>query len=208
MAGIFDLFDQISKAKKEPQGQPTHLVVGLGNPGKPYEITRHNSGFMFVEFLEAKYNFSADRARSGSLYGFASIAGKRVVVACPQTFMNNSGVAVRDLAAYFNIPTENIIVVCDDINLEVGKMRIRRKGSAGGQKGMESIIYQLESEDFPRIKIGIGKKPHPSYDLADWVLSKFTKEELATLGELFENTAAALELMLEGKTEQAMNKYN
>ena len=126
----------------------------------------------------------------------------------PQTYMNLSGEAVRDCAAFYKIPPENIIVICDDINLDVGKMRIRRKGSDGGQNGVKNIIYHLNNDRFPRIKIGIGKKPHPDYDLADWVLSEFTKKELEALEPVLKNACDAIELIVNGETDKAMNQFN
>ena len=160
-------------------GAPEFLVVGLGNPDKKYTFTRHNSGFLCVDMLAEKYGF-----------------------------MNLSGEAVRDAAQFYKIPPERIIVLFDDISLDVGKIRIRRKGTDGGHNGIKNIIYHLNSDRFPRIKIGVGKKPHPDYDLADWVLSEFKKDEETPLKDALEHACAALELMLDGKIDEAMNQYN
>ena len=143
-----------------------------------------------------------------SLYGTADIGGKKCLILKPQTFMNNSGEAVRDAAGFYKIPAENIIVVSDDISLDVGRLRIRRKGSDGGHKGLKSIIYLLNSDNFARIKVGVGKKPHPDYDLAAWVLSRFKNDEVDNLKKAAENSCDAIKLMVDGKTDMAMNKFN
>ena len=206
MSDIFELFKKIEKPAAV---SPVHyMVVCLGNPGKEYALTRHNSGFLFAEYFSQKNKFSIDRAKFEGLCGEAMIGTERVLFLCPLTFMNLSGASVRKAADFYKIPPERIIVVCDDINLDVGKMRIRQKGSDGGQKGVRSIIEHLKSDNFPRIKIGVGKKPNPEYPLADWVLSKFTQQEQKTLSAVFENCANALPLILSGDFETAMNRYN
>lgn len=189
-------------------GAPEFLVVGLGNPDKKYAFTRHNSGFLCVDMLAEKHGFTVKKLKFKSLLGDAEIGGHRCLVMKPQTYMNLSGEAVRDAAQFYKIPPERIVVLFDDISLDVGKIRIRRKGTDGGHNGIKNIIYHLNSDTFPRIKIGVGKKPHPDYDLADWVLSEFKKDEEAPLKTALENACAALELMLDGKTDEAMNKYN
>lgn len=189
-------------------GAPEFLVVGLGNPDKKYAFTRHNSGFLCVDMLAEKHGFTVKKLKFKSLLGDAEIGGHRCLVMKPQTYMNLSGEAVRDAAQFYKIPPERIVVLFDDISLDVGKIRIRRKGTDGGHNGIKNIIYHLHSDTFPRIKIGVGKKPHPDYDLADWVLSEFKKDEEAPLKTALENACAALELMLDGKTDEAMNKYN
>ena len=189
-------------------GAPEFLVVGLGNPDKKYAFTRHNSGFLCVDMLAEKHGFTLKKLKFKSLLGDAEIGGHRCLVMKPQTYMNLSGEAVRDAAQFYKIPPERIVVLFDDISLDVGKIRIRRKGTDGGHNGIKNIIYHLNSDTFPRIKIGVGKKPHPDYDLADWVLSEFKKDEEAPLKTALENACAALELMLDGKTDEAMNKYN
>lgn len=197
-----------SKTQSLSVGAPEFLVVGLGNPDKKYTFTRHNSGFLCVDMLAEKYGFAVNKLKFKSLLGDAEIGGHRCLVLKPQTFMNLSGEAVRDAAQFYKIPPERIIVLFDDISLDVGKIRIRRKGTDGGHNGIKNIIYHLNSDRFPRIKIGVGKKPHPDYDLADWVLSEFKKDEEAPLKDALEHACAALELMLDGKIDEAMNQYN
>lgn len=189
-------------------GAPEFLVVGLGNPDKKYTFTRHNSGFLCVDMLAEKYGFAVNKLKFKSLLGDAEIGGHRCLVLKPQTFMNLSGEAVRDAAQFYKISPERIIVLFDDISLDVGKIRIRRKGTDGGHNGIKNIIYHLNSDRFPRVKIGVGKKPHPDFDLADWVLSEFKKDEEEPLKEALEHACAALELMLDGKIDEAMNQYN
>lgn len=191
-----------------PTGAPEFLVVGLGNPGNKYTYTRHNSGFLCLDMLSDKLNIRIDRLKFKSLICDTTINGHRCIVMKPQTFMNNSGEAVRECAAFYKIPAEKVIVIYDDISLDVGKLRIRRKGTDGGHNGIKSIIYHLNSDQFPRIKVGCGKKPHPDYDLADWVLSEFKKDELKALEPALSNACKALELLLDNNIEKAMNLYN
>ena len=191
-----------------PTGAPEYLVVGLGNPGNKYTLTRHNAGFLCLDMLSEKLNFRIDRLKFKSLICDTTINGHRCIVMKPQTFMNNSGEAVRECAAFYKIPAEKVIVIYDDISLDVGKLRIRRKGTDGGHNGIKSIIYHLNSDQFPRIKVGCGKKPHPDYDLADWVLSEFKKDEQKALEPALENACKALELLLDNNIEKAMNLYN
>ena len=189
-------------------GSVDFLAVGLGNPDKKYERTRHNTGFIALDYIAEKRNFKINRIKFKSTVGECSINGHKVLFMKPSTYMNNSGEAVIEAMKFYKIPPENVIVLLDDINLDVGKMRIRSKGSDGGQKGMRSIIYLSGKDNFPRVKIGIGKKPNPEYDLASWVLSKFTKDELATLEKIAENSYEAVELIIQGKTDRAMNLFN
>lgn len=185
-----------------------YLIVGLGNPGKKYEFTRHNAGFLFVDILCEKFDFTVKKLKFHALIGETRIAGRRCLVMKPQTMMNNSGEAVKEACSFYKIPPENVIVVFDDISLGVGKLRIRRSGSAGGHNGIKSIINHLGSDKFPRIKVGVGAKPHPDYDLADWVLSEFGKAEAKQLREAIDNACDAVPLMVRGETEQAMSKFN
>ena len=189
-------------------GPVEYIVVGLGNPDRKYENTRHNAGFIMIDFIADKIGAKINRVKFKSLVGEGNISGSKVLLMKPSTYMNNSGEAVIEAMKFYKIPPENVIVLLDDINLDVGKMRIRSKGSDGGQKGMRSIIYLSGKDNFPRVKIGIGKKPNPEYDLASWVLSKFTKDELATLGKIAENSYEAVELIIQGKTDRAMNLFN
>lgn len=194
--------------KNKISGSIEYLVVGLGNPDKKYENTRHNTGWLALDYIAEKYNCKVNKIKYKSFVGDCTIGDARVMLMKPTTYMNNSGQAVVEAMNFYKIPPEKVIVIFDDISLDVGKMRIRSKGSDGGQKGMRSIIYLSGSENFPRIKIGIGAKPNPYWDLADWVLSKFTDDEFKTLGTMFDNAAKAVELIIEGKTDRAMNLYN
>ncbi len=193
---------------KAPSGPPEYIIVGLGNPGKKYELTRHNAGFLFADLLADKQNEKINKIQFKSVICTVELGGCRCLLMKPQTMMNNSGEAVRQAAAFYKIPPEKIIVVFDDISLPCGKLRIRRKGSAGGHNGIKSIIYHLNSDNFPRIKLGVGEKPHPDYDLADWVLSNFKKDEIPLLRQAAENACDAAELMIKGDTDGAMSKFN
>lgn len=196
------------KRNQTAGGTPEFLIVGLGNPDKKYEHTRHNSGFLCVDKLAKEEGFSPDRLKYKSLYADAKVFSHRCIILKPQTYMNLSGEAVKEAASFYKIPPERILVIFDDISLDVGKMRIRRKGSHGGHNGIKSIVSCIGSSDFPRIKIGVGKKPHPDYDLADWVLSNFTKQEDPLLDEALSHACAAISLILDGKIDEAMNRYN
>lgn len=202
------MFNRFRKKTYASVGTPEFIVVGLGNPGGKYTLTRHNSGFLCVDMLSQKLNFRVDKLKFKSLIADTTINGHRCIVMKPQTYMNNSGEAVRECASFYKIPPERIIVISDDTSLDIGKMRIKRKGSDGGQKGLRSIIYHMNSDNFPRVKIGVGKKPHPDYDMADWVLSEFKKDEQKVLEPVLENACKALELMLDNQIDKAMNLYN
>lgn len=184
------------------------MIVGLGNPGKKYEFTRHNAGFLCLDYFAQEKNVKIDRLKFKALIGEVRLGGKRCLLMKPQTFMNLSGEAVREAASFYKIAPSNILVLFDDISLDVGKMRIRRKGSDGGHNGIKSIIYQLSADDFPRIKIGVGAKPHPDYDLADWVLTPFSKEQLSALRDVAEHCCDAIELIVAGSIDEAMNRHN
>ena len=185
-----------------------YLIVGLGNPEKKYENTRHNCGWMAIDHLADKLGCKVNKIKFKSFVGECRINNKRALLMKPTTYMNNSGQAVVEAMNFYKLPPENVIVIFDDISLDVGKMRIRQKGSDGGQKGMRSIIYLSGKDTFPRIKIGIGAKPNPDWDLADWVLSRFSKDEGKLLEEMFDNAADAIALMVDGKIDRAMNLYN
>lgn len=187
---------------------PEFLIVGLGNPGAKYEFTRHNAGFLMLDRLCVEENFKINKIKFKSVIGEVTLSGHRCIALKPQTFMNNSGEAVRDAASFYKIPPEKIIVIFDDVSLPCGKLRIRRKGSDGGHNGIKSIIYHLNSDEFPRVKIGVGEKPHPDYDLADWVLSGFKKDEMEQLKSAVESACEAVRLIADGKTDEAMNRYN
>lgn len=197
------------KLFSKPAGNaPTHIIVGLGNPGREYENTRHNTGFIVIDKIAEKYGVNINRLKYKALTAVCKISGTGVLLMKPQTFMNNSGQAVIQAMTFYKIPPENVVIIFDDISMDVGKMRIRRKGSDGGQKGMRSIITLSGSDKFPRIKIGIGAKPHPDYDLAAWVLSKFTQSEQKLIDKAAENAASAIEHIISGSIDKAMNLYN
>lgn len=201
------MFDRLNKSGKTV-GTPEFLVVGLGNPDKKYTLTRHNSGFLCVDELAEKHGFKINKLKFKALIADTVISSHRVIVMKPQTYMNLSGEAVREAVNFYKIPPENVIVIFDDISLDVGRLRIKRKGSDGGHNGIKSIVSCISSNNFPRIKLGVGKKPHPEYDLAAWVLSEFKKDEAKPLKEAIDNACDALLLMLDGKIDEAMNKFN
>lgn len=184
------------------------IIVGLGNPGKQYEQTRHNSGFSAIERLAEKESCKIGKIRFKSTIGECLIDGHRCLLMKPSTFMNLSGQAVSEAMNFYKIPSENVIIMFDDISLDMGKIRIRRQGSHGGQNGMKNIIELCGSDKFPRVKIGVGQKPHPDYDLKDWVLSKFSKEDMKVMNTAFDNAAEAAALIVKGKTDLAMQSYN
>ena len=185
-----------------------YLVVGLGNPGPRYADTRHNVGFRAVDRLAAAAGVCIDRSKFQALTCQCTIAGHRVLLMKPQTFMNNSGLAVRQAADFYKLPPDRILVLFDDIDLDVGRLRIRRSGSAGGHNGVKSIIACLGSQEFPRVKIGVGAKPHPDYDLADWVLSRFTTQERKLLEPAIGHAAEAVPLILSEGVEKAASRFN
>ena len=184
------------------------MIVGLGNPGLQYDGTRHNIGFAAMDKLCEKYGVKCDRMKFKAYMGDAVIENKRVLLLKPQTYMNNSGEAVREAAQFYKIAPDHIIVISDDVSLDVGKQRVKRKGSDGGQRGLKSIIYHLQSDAFVRVKIGVGKKPHPDYDLADWVLGDIPPNEWQTFEESLLRARDAIDLILQGKIDVAMNQYN
>lgn len=196
------------KKKEFLSGSFDYLIAGLGNPGKKYEFTKHNAGFMCLDLFAQDNGLKIDKLKFKSLLTDCMIGSSRCILLKPQTFMNNSGEAVRECADFYKIPPERIIVIFDDVSLDLGRIRIRRKGSAGGHNGIKSIIYHLNSDGFQRIKIGVGKKPDENWDLADWVLKPFTKEELLVMRSTAQDTEKIIELMAQGKTEEAMAEYN
>ena len=207
MDKLFSLFKQI-ETEKVPTAPIDFMVVGLGNPGDKYRYTRHNTGFLALSYMAQKLNFDISKARFNALCGEAMLGTHRTLFLLPQTFMNNSGEAVRPAMDFYKIPVERVLVVYDDISLPCGKLRIRPSGSAGGHNGIKSIIEHTGSENFPRIKIGVGEKPHPEMDLADWVLSGFSQEERAVLFEKFDKACQAATLIADGKINEAMNRCN
>ena len=184
------------------------LVVGLGNPGLQYENTRHNVGFMTADLFMKENGGEFNKHKFEAVFGECSVGKSRVLVAKPQTYMNNSGRAVQQIAAFYKIPIDRIIIIFDDISLDVGKIRMRRNGSHGGHNGMKDIIELIGNSNIARIKIGVGQKPHPDYNLADWVLSKFPDSDKENLdAALLKANKAAKEIITKG-IDSAMNKYN
>ena len=208
MGNIFDLFRAIEKKKTEPAGAPEWLIVGLGNPGRDYAMTRHNAGFLALDYLTSDPEVDCRRVLFRSLTGRGVLEGHSILFMKPQTFMNLSGEAVRDAAAYYGIPPERILVLVDDVNLAPGRIRIRRSGSAGGHNGLESIIYLLDSDAFPRIRIGVGEKPRPDYELKDWVLGKIPEADFTRIRESLADAAGAARLIVSGRIDEAMGAYN
>ena len=194
--------------KAKPAGPIDFIIVGLGNPGSQYEGTRHNAGFMALDVLAGRLGAKVTRVRFRSLCAEAELDGRRVLLLKPQTYMNNSGEAVREAMRFYRIPPEQVLVLLDDITLPVGGVRVRRKGSDAGQRGMRSIIGLSGSDQFPRVKIGVGEKPHPDYDLAKWVLSRFTEEERPRLAEAVSTAADAAALIAQDRVDEAMNRYS
>lgn len=184
------------------------LIVGLGNPGREYEKSRHNCGFRALDLLADSLNCRVDKAKFQGLYGQVTCQGKKLFLLKPQTYMNLSGRSVAQLSAYFHIPPQKIIVMFDDISLEPGRLRIRANGSAGGHNGLKSIIAELGSQDFPRVKIGVGAKPRPDYDLADWVLSSFSASDEKLLVPALERAGDAAVCIMEHGCAEAANRFN
>lgn len=208
MADIFDLFRKIGSTTAERPAPVTMLIAGLGNPGAEYAKTRHNAGFMAIDALCAKLGVRCDRARFHALVGEATLGECRVLLMKPETFMNSSGIAIAEAAAFYKLPPEACVVIADDISFAPGAMRIRRRGSAGGHNGLKSVIERLGSQDFPRVKLGVGEKPRPDYPLVDWVLGKFPEADLAALTARLGDVCDALTLIAKGDIDTAMNRFS
>ena len=207
MADIFELFKKISGESRS--AEPVSFVIaGLGNSGNQYIHTRHNTGFLAIDYICKKYGAKVNRSAHKGLIGDVVIAGKRVLLVKPQTFMNLSGECVRAVLDYYKLTNEDLIVIYDDVSLDVGRLRVRRDGSAGGHNGIKSMIEQLGTNVFPRVKVGVGQKPHPDYDLASWVLSEFSEKELETLDPVFETATLGIEKILNGNVDDAMQICN
>lgn len=204
---IMDIFQRLH-GSGTPRGRLNWIIAGLGNPGLVYENTRHNAGFLALDTLAQEAGAKFDRTRFQSNCGEAMLGDMRCLLLKPATFMNRSGEAIQRAISFYKIPSERLLVIYDDIALPPGHVRIRPKGSAGGHNGMKSIIAALGTEQFPRIRIGIGDRPNPAYDLADWVLSKLTPADMEQLQGAFENAAAAARLIVQGDLNGAMNRYN
>lgn len=186
----------------------SYLIAGLGNPGLQYEKTRHNAGFLCMDAIVRQYAAGPFKNKFHAQLGECTIGTHRCLLCKPQTYMNNSGTAVAEIAQFYKIPPQRIIVLFDDISLDVGRLRIRRSGTHGGHNGVKDIIELLGTGEIPRVKIGVGKKPHPDYDLKDWVLGKFTAGEWEQLQPALQNAAAAVGCMIEESIDAAMNRYN
>ena len=209
MSNIFDIFKKLEKEKEAVSREPiTHIIVGLGNPGDKYFHTRHNAGFLAMDYVSQKCGATVNKAKFKALVGEGTIAGKRVLLMKPQTFMNASGDAVIEAANFYKIPMENIIVLSDDVNLDVGRMRVRKGGSDGGQKGLRSIITRFGKDNFPRIRFGVGKKPHPDYDMADWVLGELSDSDKKAIFNCFVASYEGLEKLVLGDVDAAMQLCN
>ena len=185
-----------------------YLIAGLGNPGKEYEMTRHNIGFEVIDYIADKCAVKVKKLKFKGLFEKTKIGGEDVILLKPQTYMNLSGESIRDFSAFFKIPSEKIIVISDDVYLNEGRIRIRKNGSAGGHNGLKSIIYQLNSDNFIRIRIGVGEKQEEGQDLADFVLSRFTKSQIPILEQAIINASDAVLEIIKNGAESAMNKFN
>ncbi|HIX33531.1 aminoacyl-tRNA hydrolase [Gemmiger sp. An120] len=194
--------------RSNPAGGAEWLIVGLGNPGPKYDGTRHNAGFMALDWLSDKWGGKVTRAKFQGLYDTVTVDGRKVTLLKPQTFMNLSGHSVGALADFFKIPPQRVIVLCDDVTQAPGKLRIRPSGSAGGHNGLKDIIACLGSQEFPRVRIGVGEKPHPDYDLADWVLGRFSAEDRKALEGRFADVEDAVRLIMDGRLNEAQNRHN
>ncbi len=190
------------------KGAPKWLVVCLGNPGPKYEGTRHNAGFMAADAISKKYGTAVNRLRFKALTGTCTIGGETVMIMKPQTYMNLSGDAVIQAVRFYKIPADHVIVISDEMALPVGKIRIKTKGSAGGHNGLKNIIEKLGTEEFPRIRMGVGEPPHPEYDPKDWVLSVFRNRDAEEIEDAAQRVAAAVDCYISEGAERAMNKYN
>ncbi len=209
MADIMELFKKIASGDQASAGgAPEYIICGLGNPGDKYARTRHNAGFLAMDYLSQKCGIPIKRVRFKSLTGEGMVDGKRVLFMKPQTFMNTSGEAVKEAADFYKIPMEKIIVFSDDVNFAPGCLRIRKSGSDGGQKGLRSIITLMNSDQFPRIRIGVGEKPSREYDMADWVLGKLSDEDCKAMYPCLEASYDIIRLIMDGKTEDAMGRFN
>ena len=205
---IFDLFKKIESKSSDASAPIEFIIAGLGNPGKEYERTRHNVGFVAVDFIAQAHGVKIDRAKYRALICEVNIGAKRGLLMKPQTFMKLSGAAIAEAASFYKIPPERVLVLVDDISLAPGGLRIRRKGSAGGHNGLKSIIAELGSQDFPRIKLGVGEKPTPETDLASWVLGKMPESDNKAFLDILPSVRDASELCVRGEIDAAMCRYS
>lgn len=207
MANIFDLFKQIEKKDEGAGSAPEYIVAGLGNPGGKYHQTRHNAGFMALDYIYEKLSVTGEKSKFKALVREGSVAGKKVLFMKPDTFMNLSGEAVSAAAAFYKLPPERVIVISDDVNLAVGRIRVRGKGSSGGQKGLENIILHMSSDQIPRIRVGVGSKPQ-GWDMADWVLGRIPEGDREDFFFALGSAATALETLIRDGVDAAMGKCN
>lgn len=211
---MLNIFGQIKSAlfgrnkKNKEEIIPMYIIAGLGNPGKQYDMTRHNIGFHTIDYIAEKYGAKLNKLKFKAVYGDAVIGGEKVYLVKPQTFMNLSGDSIVEMAQFYKVPAENIIIINDDISLDTGRIRVRGKGSAGGHNGLKSIIYRLGSDKFPRVKMGVGAPRHEDYDLADFVLGRFTKDEIPVMEEAIKKAETAVSEIIKNGVEAAMNKCN
>jgi PTH1 family peptidyl-tRNA hydrolase len=182
-----------------------YLIAGLGNPGKEYDMTRHNIGFHTIDYIADKYNVKVNKLKYKALYGETRIGTEKVLLIKPQTYMNNSGESLIDFVNFFKVPVENLIVISDDVSLETGRIRVRAKGSAGGHNGLKSIIYMLQSDEFPRVKMGVGA---PKHDMINHVLGRFSRDEVPIMEDAIERAIGAVEAIITKGVPEAMNKFN
>ncbi len=193
--------------KKKEEEPPVYLIAGLGNPGGEYDMTRHNIGFHTIDYIADKHGIKVKKLKFKALFGEGSIAGEKVYLIKPQTYMNLSGDSIVEFARFYKVPPERIIIISDEISLDAGRIRVRKKGSAGGHNGLKSIIYQLRTEDFPRVRIGVGNK-HEGSDLKNHVLGRFPKSQIPVMEQAIINAAGAVEEIIANGADSAMNKYN
>ena len=208
MSDIFDLFKKIETKKEVSSGSIEYLIVGLGNIGKEYENTRHNIGFRAVDEVARAFNVSINRSKFKAMCGECTVAGKRALLMKPTTFMNLSGDAVSEAVNFYKLKPENIIVFSDDISISVGSVRIREKGSAGGHNGLKDIIAKIGTDSFTRVRLGVGERPNRDYDLADWVLGKFSDSDNKIYAELLTVAPKICETLIVEGTDKAKNLYN
>ncbi len=208
MDKLFSLFKQIESTPAAPTGAVSFLIVGLGNYGDNYKNTRHNAGFLALGDLAESMNVTINKGKFHSLVAEATLADRRVLLMLPQTLMNNSGIAVKEALDFYKLTPDDFVVLHDDISLPCGRIRIRPSGSAGGHNGLKSIIEHVGSDKFKRIKIGVGEKPHPEMDLAEWVLSAFSDDEKKAMASRYPDIREAVKLILSGNIEDAMNRCN
>ena len=207
MSNIFDLFKKI-ESEKQQHAPVSWLLVGLGNHGEKYTFTRHNAGFLAIDYISQKLDIKVNRAKFDALCAELTLGDQGVLVMKPQTYMNASGKAVRAAADFYKIAPDHILVISDDVSLDVGTVRVRKSGSDGGQKGLRSITEYLGTDGFPRIKMGVGAKPHPEMDMADWVISRFTEDEQKAMFARYEDVLCGVRKIISGDIEGAMATCN